>query len=224
MALKMFIKGLNKDINNLEAYKKNKTKKAEIEKLLSKSCLRLSEIVSDRLSLAREAVLTGFSIVPTQEALEKIKKFAKISGFDKLAKENEDEVSPEKVATENSNGTHCRITAGGKFSRAKPITGSSEAEVNSAEACLKSINQKHNFEKIFESFSGQLTGKAFGRAERKLRSKEIKKKKFRNLEGLLSIQVKFNLIIVKQINRYKSKYQFLQLLRRFSFLNPIISG
>ena len=194
MTLKMFIKGLNNDINNLEAHKKNKTKKAEIEKLLSKSFLRLSEIVSDRLSLAREATLTGFSIVPTQEALDKIKMFAKISGFDKLAKENEDEVIPEEVATETSNGSHCRITAGGKFSRAKPITGSSEKGVNSAEACLKSINKKHNFENIFDSFSGQLTGKAFGRAERKLRSKEIKKKKFRNLEGLLSIQVKFNLI------------------------------
>ena len=189
----MFIKGLNTDINNLEALKKNKTKKAEVEKLLSQSFLRLSEIVSDRLSLAREAVLTGFSIVPTIEALEKIKKFAKISGFDKLAKDNEDHDSPEEVPTEISDGTHCRITAEGKFSRAKPITSSSEA-MNSAEACLKSINQKHNFENIFDSFSGQMTGKAFGRAERKLRSKEIKKKKFRNLEGLLSIQVKFNQI------------------------------
>ena len=190
----MFIKGLNNDINNLEAFKKNKTKKAEVENLLSQSFLRLSEIVSDRLSLAREAVLTGFSIVPTQEALDKIKKFAKISGFDKLAKENEDEETPEELPTENSYGTHCRITAGGKFSRVKPVTSSSETEASSAEACLKSINQKHNFENIFESFSGQMAGKSFGRAERKLRSKEIKKKKFRNLEGLLSIQVKFNLI------------------------------
>ncbi len=198
MTLKMFIKGLNNDINNLEAFKKNKTKKAEVEKLLSQSFLRLSEIVSDRLSLAREAVLTGFSIVPTLEALDKIKKFAKISGFDKLAKENEDEESPEEVPTDNSDGSHCRITAGGKFSRVKPITDSSQAQVNSAEACLKSINQKHNFENIFDNFSVQLTGKSFGRAERKLRSKEIKKKKFRNLEGLLSIQVKFNLIKVRQ--------------------------
>ena len=66
MTLKMFIKGLNNDINNLEAHKKNKTKKAEIEKLLSQSFLRLSEIVSDRLSLTREAVPT----VPTKEALD----------------------------------------------------------------------------------------------------------------------------------------------------------
>ena len=118
--MKMFIKGLNTDINNLEALKKSKTKKAEVEKLLSQSFLRLSEIVSDRLSLAREAVLTGFSIVPTIEALDKIKKFAKLSGFDKLAKDNEDHESPEEVPTEISDGTHCRITAEGKFSRAKP--------------------------------------------------------------------------------------------------------
>ena len=204
MTLKMFIKGLNNDINKLEEFKKNKTKKAEVEKLLSQSFLRLSEIVSDRLSLAREAVLTGFSIVPTLEALDKIKKFAKISGFDKLAKENEDEESPEEVPLENSDGSHCRITAGGKFSRAKPITGSSQAAVNSAADCLKSINQKHNFENIFDNFSVQLTGKSFGRAERKLRSKEIKKKKFRNLEGLLSIQVNFNLIKVRQ--KYRRGY------------------
>ena len=173
---------------DVEAFQKKKTKKTEVEKLLSQSFPRLSEIVRDRLSLAREAVLTGFSIVPTIEALDKIKKFAKLSGFDKLAKDNEDQESPEEAPTEISNGTHCRVTSEGKFSRTKRIINSSEA-VNSAEACLKSINQKHNFENIFDSFSGQMTGKAFGRAERKLRSKEIKKKKFRNLEGLLSIQV-----------------------------------
>ena len=85
--------------------------------------------------------------------------------LDKLAKENEDQESPEEVPTDNSDGSHCRITAGGKFSRVKPITDSSQAQVNSAEACLKSINQKHNFENIFDSFSGQMTGKAFALAK-----------------------------------------------------------
>ena len=84
LTLKIFIKALNSDINKLETLKKNKSKKAEVERLLSQSFLLLSEIVEDRRSLAREAVLTGFSIVPTQEALEKIKHFAKLSGFDQV--------------------------------------------------------------------------------------------------------------------------------------------
>ena len=74
----------------------------------------------------------------------------------------------------------------------KPLVSSNDTEDGSSAATLlKSINSKLNFEQIFDSLTGQMTDKEYGRAERKLRSKEIKKKKFRNLEGLLSIQVGF---------------------------------
>ena len=76
--------------------------------------------------------------------------------------------------------------------RVKPVVSSNDTEDGSSAATLlKSINSKLNFELIFDSLTGQMTDKEYGRAERKLRSKEIKKKKFRNLEGLLSIQVGF---------------------------------
>ena len=85
----MFIKALTSDINRLEAFKKTKSKRQEIEKLLATSFLTLSEIVSDRTSLAREALLTAFSIVPSQEMLDKIREFAKVSGLDKLDQEDD---------------------------------------------------------------------------------------------------------------------------------------
>ena len=84
LCLKMFIKGLTSDLNQSEACKKNKSKKAEIEGRMAKGFWYLSEVVSDRVSLAREAVLTGFSICPTKERLDKIKEMAAYSGLDKL--------------------------------------------------------------------------------------------------------------------------------------------
>ena len=176
ISLQMFIKGLTSDINRLEAFKKNRTKKEEVEKRLANAFLLLSEIVGDRVSLAREAVLTGFSILPTSGMLEKIKEFAKVSGLDKLAEENKDEVDVEEVV---------------KFSRSRPIHNlqAHNTECKSAESLLSSLDSRLNLQEIFENFTGKLGAEKYGKAERKLRSKETKKKKFRNLEGLLSIQV-----------------------------------
>ena len=180
--MQMFIKGLTSDINRLETFKKNRTKKEEVEKRLANAFLLLSEIVGDRVSLAREAVLTGFSILPTSGMLEKIKEFAKVSGLDKLAEENKDEVDVEEVI---------------KFSRSRPIHNLQAAREahntdKSAESLLSSLDSRLNLQEIFENFTGKLVAEKYGKAERKLRSKETKKKKFRNLEGLLSIQVGFN--------------------------------
>ena len=180
--MQMFIKGLTSDINRLETFKKNRTKKEEVEKRLANAFLLLSEIVGDRVSLAREAVLTGFSILPTSGMLEKIKEFAKVSGLDKLAEENKDEVDVEEVI---------------KFSRSRPIynlqaTREAHNTDKSAESLLSSLDSRLNLQEIFENFTGKLGAEKYGKAERKLRSKETKKKKFRNLEGLLSIQVGFN--------------------------------
>ena len=181
--MQMFIKGLTSDINRLETFKKNRTKKEEVEKRLANAFLLLSEIVGDRVSLAREAVLTGFSILPTSGMLEKIKEFAKVSGLDKLAEENKDEVDVEEVI---------------KFSRSRPIYNlqatheAHNTEYKSAESLLSSLDSRLNLQEIFENFTGKLGAEKYGKAERKLRSKETKKKKFRNLEGLLSIQVGFN--------------------------------
>ena len=77
----MFIKGLTSDLNNSEACKKNKMKNAEIESRMATGFWFLSEVVSDRISLAREAVLTGFSISPSTEMFDKIKELAAFSGL-----------------------------------------------------------------------------------------------------------------------------------------------
>ena len=75
-----------------------------MEKILADSFLMLSEIVSDRVSLAREAVLTGFSIVPSQQMLDKITEFAAISGLDKLDNE-EVEVENIEEVVEHASGS-----------------------------------------------------------------------------------------------------------------------
>ena len=80
----MFIRGLTSDLNNVEASRKNRTKQVEIEKEMSKGYWYLSEVIGDRVSLAREAVLTGFSIFPTKEMFDKIKELAAHSGLNKL--------------------------------------------------------------------------------------------------------------------------------------------
>ena len=187
MSLKMFIKGLTSDINRLQAFKKNKSKREEIEKILADSFLMLSEIVSDRVSLAREAVLTGFSIVPSQEMLDKIIEFAAISGLDKLDNEEVEVENIEEVVEHASGLPICRVTAVGKFSRAK--TKSQIFSGNSVETFLKDLNTGVNLENIFQNLSSQMMSQSYGKADTKLKRNK-KKKKFRNLEGLLAIQVR----------------------------------
>ena len=185
----MFIKALTSDINRLEAFKKNKSKREEIEKLLAASFLTLSEIVSDKTSLAREALLTAFSIVPSQEMLDKIREFAKLSGLDKL--EQGDIKDKEDVKTEANDSSlhHGQVTAGGKFSRVKPKSEGNTSDHQSAETMLNSLSSDINLNNLMESLAGQLKTDSYGRANTKLRSRTTKKKKFRNLEGLLAIQV-----------------------------------
>ena len=183
----MFIKGLTSDINRLQAFKKNKSKREEIEKILADSFLMLSEIVSDRVSLAREAVLTGFSIVPSQQMLDKITEFAAISGLDKLDNEEVEVENIEEVVEHASGLPICRVTAAGKFSRAK--TKSQIFSGNSVETFLKDLNTGVNLENIFQNLSSQMMSKSYGKADTKLKRNK-KKKKFRNLEGLLAIQVR----------------------------------
>ena len=192
LTLKMFIKALTTDINKLEVVKKDKVKREKSEKLLAESFLLLSEIVSDRTSLSREALLTGFSIVPSHQMLEMIRQCAKHSGLDKISDDDnvdDPEVSDDSTAV--SSGLHCRVAAAGSFSRSKPT--SKDCEVKTAEQMFSSINTNLNINSFLEDLSGNLKTKQFGRAQTKLRTQTKKKKKFRNLEGLLAIQVNFNI-------------------------------
>jgi len=195
LCLKMFIKGLTSDLNNSEACKKNKSKKAEIEGRMATGFWFLSEVVGDRVSLAREAVLTGFSISPTKEMFEKIKELAAYSGLDKLVDvEDEKDVSFEDVP-EESKGIHCRVTLGEETPKAKSAISAHQAKhsqhskpSNSSNQIFKQMKSESDFGSWFETLAGGLSGPKLGRANTKLRTNKINKKKFRNLEGILSIQ------------------------------------
>jgi len=195
LCLKMFIKGLTSDLNNSEASKKNKSKNAEIESRMATGFWFLSEVVSDRVSLAREAVLTGFSISPSKEMFEKIKELAAYSGLDKIVDvEDEKDISYEDIE-EDSKELHCRVTLGEETPKAKNSLRAHQAKRNqhrktsgSSNQIFKQIKSESDFGKWFESLGREVAGPDVGSANTKLRTNKINKKKFRNLEGILSIQ------------------------------------
>jgi len=195
LCLKMFIKGLTSDLNNSEACKKNKSKKAEIEGRMANGFWYLSEVVSDRVSLAREAVLTGFSIAPTQEMFDKIRELATHSGLDKLVDEEEEKDASFEDVPEESIGMHCRVTLGEETPKAKLFTRAQQAKhnmhhkvPNASKPVFSQMGSETDFGSWCEKLSGGLNGTGFGRADTKLRTNKKNKKKFRNLEGILSIQ------------------------------------
>jgi len=195
LPLKMFIKGLTSDLNASEASRKNKTKKAEIEKRMAEGFWLLSQVVGEqRLSLLRECVLTGFSIYPTQEGLDRIRELARISGLDKV-EEPEDENQEEEMTEEPLvSGLHCRVPADkskrNRFTKMSNRKGKDRENYKGsvlAAFCLLDREENDWGEKL-GSLLQEVGQEQCGRAQTKLRNTHTKKKKFRNLEGLLSIQ------------------------------------
>ena len=181
----MMIKGLTSDINQCETNKKNRSKRSEIESRLANGFWSLSEILAEKVSIAREAVLTGFSICPSKQMLDKIRELAKISGLDQIcANDTEEEENSVENDLQDLVGIHCRVTSAGKYSGARKEGNDSTATVFSA------IDSDLNLEEIFRNIKDKMSNNSFGRAKTKLRTHKRKnKKKFRNLEGLLAIQV-----------------------------------
>ena len=126
----MFIKGLNCDVNAVEAHRRHRAKRSEIEKRLSRGFWLLSQMMKDRVSLifffcesafmcflyqvtlARECVLTGFSIYPSNEMFEKIVEMAIHSGLDKIGVDEDDgEKEEQKIEKgDEKRSRHCRVT------------------------------------------------------------------------------------------------------------------
>ena len=183
--MKMMIKGLTSDINQCETNKKNRSKRSEIESRLANGFWSLSEILAAKVSIAREAVLTGFSICPSKQMLDKIRELAKVSGLDQIcANDTEEEENSVENDLQDLEGIHCRVTSVGKYSGARKEGNDSTATVFSA------IDSDLNLEEIFRNIKDKMSNNSFGRAKTKLRTHKRKnKKKFRNLEGLLAIQV-----------------------------------
>ena len=65
-----------------------------------------------QVTLARECVLTGFSIYPSQEMFEKIVEMAIHSGLDKIGADEDEGVKddPEKEEDDEKRSRHCRVT------------------------------------------------------------------------------------------------------------------
>ena len=189
MCLRMFIKGLNCDINSCEAHKRHRSKRTEIEKRLARGFWLLSQMVKDRVSLARECVLTGFSISPSQEMFERIVEFAIHSGLDKIGeKAKEEEVVNEEEEESPKNATHCRVTLCGVTKAYQGGRSANKATKSSEQSFPKLNDNENEFESSCNSLLDELTSAKYGRAQSKLGKNFQKKKKFRNLEGLLSIQ------------------------------------
>ena len=191
--MKMMIKGLTSDINQCETNKKNRSKRTETESRLAYGFWVLSEILAEKVSIAREAVLTGFSICPSKEKLDKIRQLAKISGLDKLCENEEEEEKYVESQRQDFQGIHCRVTSAGKFSRTKNESSSEGSAVEGTDSTanvFSAIDSNLNLEEIFRNLDDKMSKNPYGRAKTKLRSHKRKnKKKFRNLDGLLAIQV-----------------------------------
>ena len=189
----MMIKGLTSDINQCETNKKNRSKRSETESRLANGFWLLSEILAERVSIAREAVLTGFSICPSKQGLDKIRQMANLSGLDKLCEKEVEEEKCVENERQSLQGIHCRVTSAGKYSRAKNLAssggGGGEGKDSTA-TVFSAIDSDLNLEEIFRNINDKMSNNPYGRAKTKLRTHKRKnKKKFRNLDGLLAIQV-----------------------------------
>lgn len=89
--VELLVRGLTTDMNRLENLKhEENVDEATITKYRMSSAFdKLSRILEDKIEVARECALTGFSLTPTEERLKFIEDFARRSGcnVDETAKE-----------------------------------------------------------------------------------------------------------------------------------------
>ncbi|CAG9863019.1 unnamed protein product [Phyllotreta striolata] len=81
--LELFVKNLTTFINQIEALKdtENATKTESATAQLAEIYSDLAEFMADKVKVARECVLTAFSLKPTQERLTNLEKLAQKSGL-----------------------------------------------------------------------------------------------------------------------------------------------
>ena len=172
--MKMMIKGLTSDINQCESNKKNRSKRSETESRLANGFWMLSEILAEKVSIAREVVLTGFSICPSRQMLDKIRELAKISGLDKLSETEAEEEKSVETEGQDLQGIHCRVTSAGKYSRAKNLALSGGEGKDSTANVFSAIHSDMNLEEIFRNINDKMSNNPYGRAKTKLRTHKRK--------------------------------------------------
>ncbi|XP_030762318.1 uncharacterized protein LOC115887126 isoform X2 [Sitophilus oryzae] len=82
-AIEMYIRALTTDMNELERLKHvNEEDKVKLTtSRLANTFTSLADLLNDHVKVARECVLTAFSLEPTQDRLKKIEELARTSGF-----------------------------------------------------------------------------------------------------------------------------------------------
>ncbi|XP_077278451.1 uncharacterized protein LOC143906317 isoform X1 [Temnothorax americanus] len=93
LVIELYIRALTTDMNELESQKakSDKDKVRETAKRLSTQFLKLADVVDSNIGIARECVLTAFSLHPTRACYDRIKELAVACG-----KAKEDGVSQEE--------------------------------------------------------------------------------------------------------------------------------
>ncbi|XP_029177143.1 LOW QUALITY PROTEIN: uncharacterized protein LOC114945203 [Nylanderia fulva] len=92
LVIELYIRALTADMNELESQKakSDKDKERETAKRLSTQFLKLADVVDGNIGIAKECVLTAFSLHPTRACYDRIKELAVACG-----KAKEDGVSQE---------------------------------------------------------------------------------------------------------------------------------
>lgn len=89
--VELLIRSLTTDMNRLETLKheENAEEETKTKIRMSSAFDKLSRILEEKIEVARECALTGFSLTPTEERLKTIEDFARKSGcnVDETAKE-----------------------------------------------------------------------------------------------------------------------------------------
>lgn len=92
LVIELYIRALTTDMNELESQKakSDKEKARETAKRLSVQFLKLADFVVSNIGIARECVLTAFSLHPTRECYDRIRAIAIACG--KIKQEFDDEI------------------------------------------------------------------------------------------------------------------------------------
>ncbi|KAK2589097.1 hypothetical protein KPH14_001924 [Odynerus spinipes] len=105
LVIELYIRALTTDMNELESQKakSDKEKVRETVKRLSTQFLKLADVVGSNIGIARECVLTAFSLHPTRACYDRIKDIAVACGKTKQDDGSTDGVDNDKVSNSLTN-------------------------------------------------------------------------------------------------------------------------
>ena len=168
------------DINRLDVAKTDKKSNVEtdkksnvenVEQVISRGLILLSQFLKDNLTLERECVLTAFSLTPTDELFNKITQLAEQSGF------VDSGINP----TDN---------------------GNKEEEKRLEKVSIPFLFDPNQFDAMCDQEEASLS-KGFGHGRSKFRANaSVQEKRKRNLEGLVSIQVRIFFQIIESLTHF----------------------